>query len=115
MKLLKLILALLAFCFTIIAIAQEKKTDSTIIKKNNLLDMQTNVLTSVFGSNLDGNIDGRSIGYLELLEKSELSEAQKTEFKNLYYLQVKKLTQKQKDSLGKATERKIIETKRADE
>ena len=109
MNTLKLLLVLLAFSFSTTLIAQEKKTDSTTIKKHNLLDMQTNILTSVFGENLDGNTTGKSIGYLELLEKTDLSEAQKTEFKNLYYLQAKNLTQKQKDSIGKAIERKIIE------
>jgi len=92
-----------------------KKTDSTTIKKNNLLDMQTNILTSMFGSNLDGNVDGKSIGYLELLKKSNLPEDQKTEYKNFYYLQAKDLTQKQKDSLSKVIEQKILEAKKTDD
>jgi len=114
MRTIKLVyLILLGFSSTVMA--QEKKTDSTTLKKDNLLDMQTNILTSVFGENLDGNNTGKSIGYLELLEKSDLSQAQKKEYKNLYYLQAKALTQKQKDSLGKEIERKILEAKRTND
>ncbi|MGB1210527.1 MAG: hypothetical protein ACPG41_03835 [Lacinutrix venerupis] len=115
MKTLKIILAILAFAFSVFAIAQEKKADSTLVKKNNLLDMGANVISQVFGSNLDGNTDGKTIGYLELLEKSDLSEAEKTEYKNLYHIQAKDLTQKQKDSLGKAIEKRILEAKETDD
>ena len=37
---------------------------------------------------------------------------QKAEYKNWYYLQSKDLTEKQKDSLGKAIEKKIMEAKK---
>lgn len=111
MKTLKIILGILAFGFSVLAIAQEQKTDSILKNKTNILDMQSNVLTQVFGSKLDGNADGKTIGYIELIEQSELSNEQKTEYKNLYYLIAQELTQKQKDSLGKAIEQKIIEAK----
>jgi len=116
MKTLKLIFTILMVLITSNTImAQEKKTDTTSIKKDNLMDMQTNILTSMLGSNLDGNVDGKSIGYLELLEKSDLTEAQKTEYKNLYYLQAKDLTKKQEDSLCKVIEKKILEAKKTND
>ena len=115
MKTFKLLLGILSICFSTITMAQEKKTDSTTVKNNNLLDMQTKTLSKLFGSNLDGNTDGKTIGYLELIEKSSLSEAQKTEYRNLYHLQAKELTEKQKDSLGKVISKKINEAERIDD
>ncbi|WP_271782844.1 hypothetical protein [Aquimarina algiphila] len=88
------------------------KTEKNNLKQDNLLDMQTNVLSSLFGENLDGKTNGKTIGFLELLEKTDLSAEQKLEYKNMYYLQAKELTQKQKDSLGKAIEKKILEAQR---
>ncbi|WP_103864526.1 hypothetical protein [Aquimarina sp. I32.4] len=88
---------------------EAKKTDKKTVKKDNLLDMQTNVLSSIFGENMDGKSNGKPINFLELLEKMDISSEQKLEYKNSYYLQAKKLTQKQKDSLGKTIEKKILE------
>ncbi|MBG6128792.1 hypothetical protein IWQ47_000516 [Aquimarina sp. EL_43] len=73
--------------------------------------MQTNLLSGVFGENLDGKSNGKTINFLELLEKMDIPAEQKLEYKNMYYLQAKELTQKQKDSLGSAIEKKIIEAK----
>ena len=44
----------------------------------------------------------------------DLPENQKQEYRNLYYLQAKDLTQKQKDSLGNAIGKKIKEAKQED-
>ncbi len=90
----------------------QSQTDSTKVKKDNLLDMQTNLFTGLFGENLDGNTSGKSIGYLEFLNKLDISEKQKIEMRNIYFLQAKNLTRQQKDSLGKVLERKILEAKR---
>lgn len=87
------------------------KTRKKTVKKDNLLDMQTNLLSGVFGENLDGKSNGKTISFLELLEKMDIPAEQKLEYKNMYYLQAKELTQKQKDSLGSAIEKKIIEAK----
>ncbi|PKV50007.1 hypothetical protein ATE84_2053 [Aquimarina sp. MAR_2010_214] len=87
------------------------KTSEKTVKKDNLLDMQANLLSGVFGENLDGKSNGKTISFLELLEKMDLPAEQKLEYKNMYYLQAKKLTQKQKDSLGAAIEKKILEAK----
>lgn len=87
------------------------KTRKKTVKKDNLLDMQTNLLSGVFGENLDGKSNGKTINFLELLEKMDIPAEQKLEYKNMYYLQAKELTQKQKDSLGSAIEKKIIEAK----
>jgi hypothetical protein len=91
---------------------KENTSKSQIVKStknNNFLDMQANVLTGIFGENLDGKTTGKSIGFLELLEKTELPENQKLEYRNQYYLLSKELTQSDKDSLGRALEQKIIE------
>ncbi|WP_157811599.1 hypothetical protein [Lacinutrix sp. Bg11-31] len=53
MKLLKLLLALLAYAFAIIIIAQEKETVSLIVKKDNLLSIQTKVLISNYEETLE--------------------------------------------------------------
>ena len=105
----------LIICFSSNAEAQTKSTKKDTVKakkKDNLLDMQANVLTDIFGSNLDGKRDEKKLNYLQLLEKSGLTEAQKKEYRNWYYLQSKNLTQKQKDSLGNAMRKKILETKK---
>ena len=71
MKLLKLILALLVFGFTILVIAQENKTDCEIVKKNYFIDKHSNITTSVFRQNLNNNNNNtsrKSIDYLEFLK-----------------------------------------------
>ncbi|WP_106792554.1 hypothetical protein [Aquimarina sp. Aq78] len=88
------------------------KTSKKNVKKENLLDMKANLLSGVFGENLDGKSNGKTISFLELLEKMDIPAEQKLEYKNMYYLQAKKLTQKQKDSLGLAIEKKIVEAKK---
>lgn len=76
------------------------------------MDMGTKTLTQIFGNELDGNSTNEPIGYLELLKKSNVSPEQKAEYKNLYYLQAKALTKKQKDSLGAVLQKKILEAKK---
>lgn len=100
--------------FTISGHGQNKTAtkDSTTSNPNIFLDKGTQTLTSLFGENLDGNANGKAIGYLELLEKSKLPEKQKTELKNQYYLISKNLTQKQKDSLGQAIGKQIKDAKK---
>jgi len=124
MKIVKTIVFLFMICLANQVIAQDipitekDKTENTSksqivkpTKNNNFLDMQTNVLTGILGENLDGKTTGKSIGFLELLEKTELPENQKLEYRNQYYLLSKELTQRDKDSLGRAFEQKIIEAK----
>lgn len=119
MKTVKTIIILFLICFTNQLTAQDipviepiSNTKITKPQKNdNFLDMQTNVLTGMLGENLDGKTTGKSIEFLELLEKTQLPEKQKLEYKNQYYLQSKELTQNQKDSLGRVLEQKIIEAK----
>ena len=118
MKTKHFILIILAFSISSLVEAQNQdavKADKSTAKTDNLLDMQTNVLTSVFGENLDGNSQGKSTGYLELLDKMEISQEQKTEMTNIYYLQAKELNQKTKDSLGKALEQKMMEAQQREE
>ena len=118
MKTTHFIFVILAFSISSLVEAQNKdvvKTDKSTAKTDNLLDMQTNVLTNVFGENLDGNSQGKSIGYLELLDKMDKSQEQKAQMKNIYYLQAKELNQKTKDSLGKALEQKIMEAQQRED
>lgn len=100
---------ILLACFSTITYAQN---DSLVVKTDNLLDMQSKTLTKIFGTELDGNSNGESIGYLELLNNSNLPTEQKQEYKNLYYLQTEKLTQRQKDSLAQNLKQKIQEAQR---
>ena len=74
------------------------------------MDMLSGTLTGAFGENLDGKSKGlgKGIGYLQLLEKSNLPKKEKEEYRNWYFLQAKEMTQTQKDSLGKALSKKII-------
>ena len=88
------------------------KIDTTKVKKDNFLDMGAGTLTQIFGENLDGKSNGKKLSFLEFLKKIDMPEAQKTEYKNWYYLQAKDLTEKQKDSLGKAIQIKILEAKK---
>lgn len=82
--------------------SQEKKNESKEEEKqtDNLMNLQANFLTDLFGSDLSGTPDGKRLGYLEMLENSDLPEEEKKRLRNIYYLQSKELTQKQKDSLS---------------
>lgn len=108
MKTISTITLIIGFLFITKTNAQ---TDSTTVDPNNLLDLQSKTLTSILGEDLDGESAKKPIGYLELLEKSDLSAEQKEEYKNLYYLQAKELTQKQKDSLSNALLKKMQDAK----
>lgn len=121
MKTLKTICFCWIICFSAISQAQTKQTKDTTsttsstVKSDNLLDMSTEVLTKTLGTELDGNATGESLSYLELLNKSELPENQKTEMRNWYYLQAEELTQKQMDSLRKVIEKKNLKAKNTDD
>lgn len=88
---------------------KEEKKQETKKTTDNYMDLQTKSMTKIFGSDLSGNPDGKSIGYLELLEQLDLPPEQKTKLRNQYYLQSKTLTQKQKDSLGQAFAKQLKE------
>lgn len=93
-----------------VSLAQKKDTTK---KQDNFLDLASKSITQILGKDLDGKPSKKGIGYLDLLEKSNLPSEQKKEYKSWYYLQSKKqLTQKQKDSLGKALEKKILEAEK---
>lgn len=111
-KILLSVITLLVFQ-TVFSQSEEKKDENKEVnnetKTDNFMDMQTQSMTKIFGSDLSGNPDGKSIGYLELLEQMDLPPEQKTKLRNQYYLQSKKLTQKQKDSLGQAFAKQLKE------
>ncbi|WP_179008448.1 hypothetical protein [Winogradskyella forsetii] len=110
MKTLQILLVILTILMAKPLMAQTPKDslqeDSTKIEKDNFLDMGAGSLTNLFGENLDGKPNGKKLSFLELIAKMDLTEEQKVEYKNLYYLQAKDLSEKQKDSLGKAIEKK---------
>ncbi|QXP50490.1 hypothetical protein H0I25_05245 [Cellulophaga sp. HaHa_2_95] len=87
----------------------EPKKDT--IAKANFLDIGAGTLGQLFGENLDGESPNKKLSFLEMLEKMDMPMEQKAEYANLYFLQAKELTEKQKDSLGKSLEKKIIEAK----
>ncbi|XLS27819.1 hypothetical protein ACJD0Z_11495 [Flavobacteriaceae bacterium M23B6Z8] len=96
--------------------ASHAQTDTTKVKKttqkkeaDNFMDLQSNVMTDILGSDLSGKPDGKKLNFIELLEKMELPPEQKEEWRNWYYLQSKEMTQKQKDSLGVALGKKLKE------
>ena len=68
MKLLKLILALLVFGFTILVIAQENKTDYRIVKKDIFSNQRSNIPTCILIPNLNNNENIKPIDYLEFLK-----------------------------------------------
>jgi hypothetical protein len=119
MKTVKILVVILVFSANCFSQTKQKEvikttkdtivTDTTKVKKNNLLDMQSEFLTSTFGENLDGKSNGKKISFLELLDQMDMPAEQKAEYRNWFYLQAKDLTEKQKDSLGKAIEIKIKE------
>tara|TARA_R110002049_G_scaffold122467_3_gene277335 strand:+ start:7105 stop:7503 length:399 start_codon:yes stop_codon:yes gene_type:complete len=115
-KLLQLLLFFLAIAISTTSMAQIKKdstkTEKKPVQKDNFLDMGSGTLGQIFGENLDGKSKNKKLSFLELLEKMDMPADQKAEYKNWYFLQAKDLTEKQKDSLGKAIEKKIMEAKR---
>jgi len=118
MKTLQILFVMLVLCISNVTQSQakdNKKTDSNKVNKevnkDNFMDLGAETLTSIFGENLDGKPSGKKLSFLQLLEKMDLPKEQKEEYKNWYYLQTKDLTQKQKDSLGNALEKKILEAK----
>ncbi|WAC03459.1 hypothetical protein N7U66_08210 [Lacinutrix neustonica] len=51
------------------------------MSKDNFLDMGAEILTQTFGTNLGGNATGEKTGFLEMLNKTDLTEEQKTEYR----------------------------------
>ena len=102
--------ATICSCVTFAQSKEEQKSKNQPTSGDNFMNMQSKVITDLFGSDLSGTPDGRSIGFLELLDKIELTPEQKLEYKNLYYLQARELTKEQKDSLSNVLEKKLRET-----
>ena len=109
MKIVKLIIGVLFLLVAQSSFAQHKTEKKTESKNDNLMDMMSESMTGMLGTELTGTPEGESIGFLELLRKSDLPEQQKQEYVQWYYLQSKDLTKKQKDSLALALEKKLRE------
>ena len=97
MKTLKTILLL--GCLGSIALVQSQtdpkpKTEVT----NNFLDLQASTLGNIFGDSLTGG-NGKVTNYLELVNKSDMPEADKQDLREAYWKYSKKLDAQGKDSL----------------
>ncbi len=116
MKTIRIIGLVVFLVSTTAGVAQTKKTkqpskkDSLENKQDNFMDMLSGTLTGTFGENLDGNTMGlgQGIGFLELLEKMELTPKEKAEYRMVYLAQSKDLPKKKQDSLGTVMFKKIM-------
>lgn len=109
MKTCKTALSVLLIFWCLCSFGQETKANKReqSYDSENLMDMQANFLTDLFGSDLSGTPDGQRLGYLEMLENSDLPEKEKQGLRRMYYLQSGHLTQKQKDSFSLALHKKM--------
>lgn len=91
--------------------ATKKKKDTVQKQQDNFMDMLSGTLTGTFGENLDGNTMGlgKGIGFLELLEKTNLTPKEKAEYRMVYLTQSKELPKEKRDSLGSALFKKMME------
>ena len=79
----------------------------------NLLDVQTNVYKTIFNGETVGGVDfGNVDGFLDLVEKMDLTPEQKEEFRSVYFLQSREPNQKTKDSLGQVLRKKMLEAEK---
>lgn len=115
-KILHILLFFIAISISTVGMAQTKKEETNVkkpdsikVKQENFMDMGAATLGQIFGENLDGQSKSKKLSFLEMLEKMEMPAEQKAEYKNWYFLQATDLTEKQKDSLGIAIEKKIME------
>ena len=115
---LKISIIIIVLLGCIIPIQAQTKKDSIKSSKKtkaiptNFMDMQTNVLTDMLGENLDGKQTGKSIGYLELLDKAKLDPKLKKQYTEVYLLQSKDFNQKQKDSFAQVLKKQMENAKR---
>lgn len=89
----------------------EAKTSDTT-KQMNLLDEQTKILSQVFtlgGAKFDDNPFAGTTNYLELIEKTEMSEEQKKELREIYKLYDLSLDPKKKVEFETKVNKKLKE------
>ena len=103
---------LLAACVGALATVQAQtdpkpKTPVT----NNFLDLQASTLGNIFGDSLTGG-KGKVTNYLELVDKSDIPEAEKKQLREAYLLYSKALDAKGKDSLQTVLSKQLLTTKK---
>ena len=106
MKILKtlLILAFLGpFTFAQAQTDPKSKTEVT----NNFLDLQAGALGDIFGDSLTGG-KGKVTNYLELVDKSDMPEADKEDLREAYWEYSKKLDAQGKDSLQSVMVKELL-------
>ncbi len=108
----KTLATILIICSSQIIIAQKTQEKDSSFIRNNIMDTQATIITKIFGSNLDGNPDGTSLNFSELIEKSDASPELKKHAKETYFVQSKNLTEKQKDSLDTALGKQIMNARK---
>jgi len=75
------------------------KQNKTKEENINLLDVQADLFTDLFGDDLNGNHTGEVNGYLDLIEKMDASEEQKQDLREQYKIYSLSLDPTKKDSL----------------
>ncbi len=92
---------------------KEKKKPTNHNGNMNLMDAQINVYKTIFDGETVGGVDfGNVDGFLDLVEKIDLTPQQKEEYRSVYFLQSNEPNQKTKDSLGQVLYKKMIEAEK---
>jgi len=86
--------------------AQTDPKPKTEVTKN-FLDLQASTLGNIFGDSLTGG-NGKVTNYLELVEKSNISEADKQNLRETYWKYSKTLDAQGKDSLQSAMVKELM-------
>jgi len=74
---------------------------------NNFLDLQASTLGNIFGDSLTGG-NGKVTNYLELVDKSDMPEADKQDLRDAYMKYSKSLDAQGKDSLQAAMGKELL-------
>ena len=111
MKIKKGILLIAALGSFAIAAAQTDPKPKTEVT-NNFLDLQAAGLGDIFGDSLTGG-NGKVTNYLELVDKSDMPEADKQDLREAYMKYSKALDAQGKDSLQTTmTQQLLLKTKK---
>lgn len=99
---------LLLGCFSSMAMVQAQSDPKPKAEvTNNFLDLQASTLGNIFGDSLTGG-KGKVTNYLELVEKSDIPEADKQDLRDAYMKYSKTLDAQGKDSLQAAMAKELL-------
>lgn len=110
MKTLKIFL--ISACLGIFNLAQaqtDPKTNTPVT--NNFLDLQASTLGNIFGDSLTGG-KGKVNNYLNLVNKSDMPEADKQNLRDIYAQYAAALDAQGKDSLQTILSKQLLATKK---